>query len=39
MQDLFGEILTRDGGAMLSGGFDLQGLTENNSIKKFLNYL
>ena len=30
--------LTRDGGAMLSGGLNLQGLTEDSS-SKFLNYI
>ena len=33
MQDLYGKTLTRDGGAMLSGGIDLQGYVENRIIK------
>ena len=31
MQDLLWKNLTRDGGAMLSGGIDLQGYAENTS--------
>ena len=36
MQDLSGKT-SRDGGAMLSGGIDLQGYAENTS-RNFLGY-